>query len=287
MEMTGLQRDMLRKRTTADAGDNGLQPLSRLDLERAIKRSRSNLRSGMQGDQATGLDQFLPYPIHKVNRLLEPGPVLLVATGSLANKTHDIMTMGFHMMIQHEEPTLVGACIGPWDKSYDNLKRSGECVLAVPAVEMLKKVVDIGNCSGEDVNKWETFGITPVPAPDSASDSEPGEGKGEGDDRARAPLVGGKDVMANIQCVVQDRALVAKYNLWVLRVVGAWVNRDMDLEYGQGNKNAGDNDDPVGGGELAGREMKMAHHRGDGRFVVDGQELDLRDRMVKWKEFQD
>ncbi|PWY88499.1 flavin reductase [Aspergillus heteromorphus CBS 117.55] len=285
---------MPRKRTTAEEGDTGLQPLSKPDLERASKRSKSDLRASMQRQRwrRDGLDQFLPYPIHQVNRLLEPGPVVLVTTGSLANRTHNIMTMGFHMMIQHEEPTLIGACIGPWDKSYDTLKKTGECVLAIPAVEMLEKAVDIGNCSGEDVDKWETFGINPVPAPEYVSDSgsaEEEEGKGEEEERAqtRAPLVGGEDVVANIQCVVQDRALVAKYNLWVLRVVGAWVNRDMDLEYGQGSKNAGDEKNSVGGRELGVREMKMAHHRGDGRFVVDGKEVDLRARMVKWKEFQD
>nr|XP_001389365.2 hypothetical protein ANI_1_2902014 [Aspergillus niger CBS 513.88] len=225
------------------------QPLNESESEpdRAPKKSRLDFSSNDGGDKRNGLDQFMAYPIHKVNRLLEPGPILLVATGSLANKTHNIMTMGFHMMIQHEGPTLVGACIGPWDKSYDNLKKTGECVLAIPAVEMLEQTVDIGNCSGEDVNKWVSFGINPVPKA-----------------RARAPLVGGKDVIANIQCMVEDRALVAKYNLWVLKVTGAWINKDMDLE-----------------------EMKMAHHRGDGRFVVDGKEVDMRVRMVKWKEFQD
>ncbi|OJJ97956.1 hypothetical protein ASPACDRAFT_19204, partial [Aspergillus aculeatus ATCC 16872] len=209
---------------------------------------------------------FLSYPTHKVNRLLEPGPVVLVTTGSLADRTHNIMTMGFHMMIQHEEPTLIGACIGPWDKSFDNLKRTGQCVLAVPAAELLEQAVDIGNCSGETVDKWDAFEMIPL------------EGT------AHAPLVGGKDIMANIQCVVHDRALVATYNLWILRVVRAWVNRDLDLNYGQSNQQLEEPCGAVGGGK---RQMRMVHHRGDGRFVVDGEELDLRDRMIKWEEFQD
>ncbi|OOF95176.1 hypothetical protein ASPCADRAFT_147200 [Aspergillus carbonarius ITEM 5010] len=279
---------MPRKRDSKNQGGDGL-PLnaSKSNPDRAPKKFKPALGSGDSDGQSSGLDQFLPYPIHKVNRLLEPGPVLLVATGSLTNKTHNIMTMGFHMMIQHQRPTLIGACIGPWDKSYDNLKKTGECVLAVPAVEMLETVVDIGNCSGEDVNKWETFGVKPVPAPDPAFAYGSGDGKGAEEERARAPFIGGEGVIANIQCVVEDRALVARYNLWVLRVIGAWINKEMDLEYGQGNQTPGDAGDSVGGGELRKREMKMAHHRGDGRFVVDGQEVDMRDRMVKWKEFQD
>ncbi|PYH46799.1 flavin reductase family protein, partial [Aspergillus saccharolyticus JOP 1030-1] len=198
------------------------------------------------------------YPTHKVNRLLEPGPVVLVTTGSLADRTHNIMTMGFHMMIQHEEPTLIGACIGPWDKSFDSLKRTGQCVLAVPAAEILQQVVDIGNCSGETVDKWKTFKMIPP------------------DKTAHAPLVGGEYIMANIQCVVHDRALVATYNLWVLRVVRAWVNRDLDLDYGQCNEQSMESGGVGGGGK---RQMRMVHHRGDGRFVVDGAEFDLRHRM--------
>ncbi|PWY95247.1 flavin reductase [Aspergillus sclerotioniger CBS 115572] len=279
---------MSRKRDPKNERGDGL-PLnaSESDPDRAPKKFKSALGSGDSDEQSSGLDQFLPYPIHKVNRLLEPGPVLLVATGSFANKTHNIMTMGFHMMIQHEGPTLVGACIGPWDKSHGNLNKTGECVLAVPAVEMLEKVVDIGNCSGEDVDKWETFGVNPVPAPDPDFANGSGDRKGAEEDRARAPLVGGEGIIANIQCVVEDGALVARYNLWVLRVIGAWINKDMDLEYGQEDQTPGDDGGSIGGGKLRKREMNMAHHRGDGRFVVDGQEVDMRDRMVKWKEFQD
>ncbi|WP_053063880.1 flavin reductase [Caballeronia mineralivorans] len=43
----------------------------------------------------------------------------------------DIMTMGFHMMVQH--PTLIGAVIGPWDYSYEALSETRECVIAIPS----------------------------------------------------------------------------------------------------------------------------------------------------------
>ncbi|MBT1701789.1 flavin reductase [Chryseosolibacter indicus] len=50
------------------------------------------------------------YPLNQVNRLLEPGPIVLVTT--FYNEKPNIMTMGFHMMIQHDPP-LIGAVIGP------------------------------------------------------------------------------------------------------------------------------------------------------------------------------
>lgn len=56
-------------------------------------------------------------------RLLGPGPIAPVTT------SHDgkpnIMTMGFHMMIQHAPP-LIGCITGPSDHSYSALRATGE-----------------------------------------------------------------------------------------------------------------------------------------------------------------
>jgi len=193
---------------------------------------------------------FDPYPPPKVYRLIEPGPVLLVTTGSLADSTHNVMTIGFHMVMQHESPPLIGISLGPWDASFAALKKQRECVLAVPSVEMASMVVDIGNCSADDneKSKWERFKLDALPA-----------------GKVRAPLVGGPDVIANIECVVEDTKMVSKYSMWVLKPVKAWINPEKK---------------PGEGG-------KMFHHRGNGTFVVDGEILDLKDRMVKWQEFQD
>lgn len=217
---------------------------------------------GKKGAQAQASAQakelhhgFEPYPPSKVYRLVEPGPVLLVTTGSLADATHNVMTIGFHMVIQHESPPLLGISLGPWDASFAALKKQRECVLAVPDVEMAATAVDIGNCSADDDDllageggKWARFGLDALPA-------------GE----VKAPLVGGPHVIANIECVVEDARMVSKYNTWVLKPVKAWMNPHKR---------------PGSGG-------KMFHHRGDGTFVVDGEILDLKDRMVKWQEFQD
>lgn len=104
------------------------------------------------------------------------------------------------------------------------------------------------------MDKWTKFGFEAIPAA-----------------KVEAPLVGGEGIIANIECVVHDRAMVDKYNLWVLRAVRAWVREGFGDEA----------EDRIG------ERMKMFHHRGDGRFTVDGEVLDLRSRMVKWKEFQD
>ena len=170
-------------------------------------------------------------------RLLEPGPIVMVSTSDHGKP--NVMTMGFHMMIQHDPP-LIGCVIGPWDHSYHALRETGECVIAVPGVDLAQTVVDVGNCSGAEVNKFENFGLRMRPAKDVS-----------------APLL--DDCLVNIECrVVVDTRLADRYNLFILRAERVWINERP-------------------------RERRTLHHCGDGRFTVDGETLDLRERMVKWR----
>ena len=128
------------------------------------------------------------------------------------------MTMGFHMMIQHEPP-LIGAVIGPWDYSYKALRATKECVIAIPKVELAKTVVDIGNCSGEDVNKFEKFNLTAAKA-----------------SKVNAPLI--NECIANIECKVVDTRMVNSYNLFIMEAVSAWsenAKKRRPLIHHQGN----------------------------------------------------
>lgn len=145
------------------------------------------------------------FPASKAYRILESGPIVLVSTRSTDGHAN-LMTMGFHMMIQHDPP-LVGAVIGPWDYSHRALTETGECVLAVPTVDLAETVVDIGNCSGKTIEKFSHFGLTPVPA------------KSVG-----APLV--RECWANLECRITDDAWSRRYNLFVLEVKRIWINNE-------------------------------------------------------------
>ncbi|RVO78396.1 flavin reductase family protein [Sinorhizobium meliloti] len=91
-------------------------------------------------------------PASQAYRVLEPGPIVMVSTSD--NGKPNVMTMGFHMMIQHDPP-LIGCVIGPWDHSYQALRKTGECVIAVPGLDLAETVVDVGNCSGDRVDKLQ------------------------------------------------------------------------------------------------------------------------------------
>ena len=139
-------------------------------------------------------------PLSKVYRLLEPGPVVLLTTAHKGRA--NVMTMSWHMMVEFEPP-LVACVVSSADYSFAALRATKECVIAVPALELARKVVEIGNCSGRDVEKFERFGLTPAPA-----------------ERVRAPLI--VECFANLECKVADSRLVNKYNLFVLEVLKAW-----------------------------------------------------------------
>ena len=141
-------------------------------------------------------------PLSDVYQLLEPGPVVLLTTASRGRS--DVMTMSWHMMVEFTPP-LVACVVSSGDYSFRALRLTKECVIAIPALELAPKVVEVGNCSGRDVDKFETIGLTPMPAQQVA-----------------APLVA--ECFANLECKVVDTRLVNKYNLFVLEVLKAWID---------------------------------------------------------------
>jgi flavin reductase (DIM6/NTAB) family NADH-FMN oxidoreductase RutF len=84
------------------------------------------------------------------------------------------------------------------------IRKSRECVINVPTVDIGAKVVGIGNSSGRDVDKFEVFELTAIPG-----------------DKVEAPLIG--ECFANFECKLVDRSLIRKYSLFVLEVVKAHV----------------------------------------------------------------
>jgi flavin reductase (DIM6/NTAB) family NADH-FMN oxidoreductase RutF len=141
--------------------------------------------------------------LSKAFQLIEPRPVVLVTTAH--RKKINVMTMSWHMVMDFTPQ--IGCIIGPWDHSFSALRRTKECVIAVPTVDIAGKVVDIGNCSGKDVDKFKAFALTPLPA-----------------ENVKAPLIA--ECLAHIECRVADDSLADKYNLFILEGVKAWIDPD-------------------------------------------------------------
>ncbi len=142
------------------------------------------------------------FSLAKVYQLLEPGPVVLLTTADKGKI--NVMAMSWHMMVEFEPP-LVACIVSSADYSFATLRATRECVIAIPALELAPIVVQVGNTSGRDLDKFEAFGLTPLPA-----------------ERVAPPLVA--ECFANLECKVTDTRLVNKYNLFVLEVLKAWID---------------------------------------------------------------
>jgi flavin reductase (DIM6/NTAB) family NADH-FMN oxidoreductase RutF len=137
--------------------------------------------------------------ISKAFTLMESGPVVLITTND--GEKDNVMTISWTMVMDFTP--VFAITTGPWNYSYTALRKSRECVIAIPTVDLIDQVVGVGTCSGSDTNKFEKFGLTPV--------------KGR---HVRAPLI--KECLANIECRVAD--IVKKHNIVVLEGVSAYVD---------------------------------------------------------------
>ena len=139
-----------------------------------------------------------PLRLNGAFTLIEPGPVVLVTTHD--GTKNNVMTISWTMVVDFTPRFAITT--GAWNHSYRALRRTKECVVAIPTVDLLDKVVGIGTCSGADTDKFAKFRLTPLPAK-----------------KVKAPLI--KECLANIECKVVD--IVGRHGIVVLEGVAAHV----------------------------------------------------------------
>lgn len=140
-----------------------------------------------------------PLKLEKAFTLLEPGPLVLLATRD--GGRNNLMTLSWTMVLDFRPRFAIAT--GAWNHSFKALKKTRQCVIAVPGVDLLDKAVGIGTCSGIDTDKFAAFGLTPVPGR-----------------TVDAPRV--KECLANIECRVVE--IIARHDIVVLEALAAWVD---------------------------------------------------------------
>ncbi|NCD09215.1 MAG: flavin reductase family protein [Negativicutes bacterium] len=144
---------------------------------------------------------FVELPLNKAFMLFEPGPVILVSTND--GKKNNLMTISWHMVTDFT-PSMA-LTTGPWNHSFKAMMKTKECVLAVPTVDIIEKVISIGDCSGKDTDKFKKFELTPLRAGEVA-----------------APLV--KECLACLECRVTD--YLETPGIFLLQGVQAWIDEE-------------------------------------------------------------
>jgi flavin reductase (DIM6/NTAB) family NADH-FMN oxidoreductase RutF len=125
--------------------------------------------------------------------------VVLVTTNN--GGKNNIMTISWHMVMDFTPQFAL--LTGSWNYSYDALVKNKECVIAIPTVDISRKVIEIGSCSGSDTDKFKKFNLTPIKAKS-----------------VKAPLI--KECLANIECRISD--YIEKHNIFILDAIYAWID---------------------------------------------------------------
>jgi flavin reductase (DIM6/NTAB) family NADH-FMN oxidoreductase RutF len=142
-------------------------------------------------------------PIDKAFMLIEPGPVILVTTSH--GGRNNIMTISWHMVIDFTPQ--IALTTGPWNYSFQALRQTNECVLAIPTIDLAEKVVGIGDCSGADVDKFKQFDLTPLAAAE-----------------VKAPLIA--ECLACIECRVKN--YLESTGIFILEGIRAWIDNERE-----------------------------------------------------------
>lgn len=116
----------------------------------------------------------------------------------------NIMTMSWHTMIDFEPP-LIGCIVSNRNYTFESLKLTKQCAINIPTAKLAKQTVGCGNTSGKRLDKFKSFGLTPLVA-----------------SCVQAPLI--KECYANLECKVIDATRANRYNLFILEVVKAWID---------------------------------------------------------------
>lgn len=143
---------------------------------------------------------------------LFPCPVVLVtAVDSEGNP--NIITLAWAGTVC-SDPPMVGLGIRPYRYSYDLIEKSGEFVVNLPTVSILREVDFCGMVSGKEVDKFSQTGLTPEPA-----------------ERVKSPLI--RECPVNIECVLRRKIPLGVHHLFLGEIVSVHVDQGVLDENGK------------------------------------------------------
>jgi len=179
----------------------------------------------------------VPVALEHAYRLINHGPTVLVSTrhGDRAN----LMAAAWNMPLDFSPPK-VAVVIDARTLTRELIEGSGAFVLAVPVAAQWQAVLQAGQTSGRDRDKWH--------APDWPAFAG---------DHVDAPLPSGCVAWLECRCLSEPE-MARKYDLFLADVVAAWADRRWFRD---------------GRWHLAGPDApRMLHHIAAGHFFTTGGE---------------
>jgi flavin reductase (DIM6/NTAB) family NADH-FMN oxidoreductase RutF len=174
-------------------------------------------------------------PLRQANRLINHGPVCLVSCRVRDGKPN-CLPIAWAMPVRHEPPVIC-AVIGRGNYSFEWIRRNKGFVINIPPASMLDIVMQCGSVSGQDVDKFEKFNLTAIPA-----------------ETVNAPMI--KECIGHLECeVINEPSFIENYSLFIANVNGVWVEKDSFDEIWK----------------LDSEQYRTIHHLGGNTFVLDGE----------------
>jgi len=137
-------------------------------------------------------------------RLLHPRHTVLVTCIDKAGKAN-IITLAWTMPTSIDPP-LVVMSIAPKRLSHRMIVETGEFVINVPTMEIVKETLFCGRISGTECNKFKKTRLTPMPAK-----------------KVRSPII--KECVAHLECKLVQQITTGDHTLFVGEILAAYVNR--------------------------------------------------------------
>jgi len=144
-------------------------------------------------------------PLDKSNRLINHGPLIMVS--SFYKSKPNVCTVAWNMPVDFNPPK-VACVIGEDNYTFECIKETKEFIINIPPKSLLKKAIQCGSVSGDEVDKFKKFKLTQSPAA-----------------KVNAPLV--EECIAHLECKLIREDLADEYNMFLADVVCAWVEESV------------------------------------------------------------
>lgn len=143
-----------------------------------------------------------------ITRPVYPSPAALITSVDSEGKPN-IITLGETFNLSIRRPVIVGIAIAPARYSHQLIRECGEFVVNLPTSKMLDQVIQCGSASGrEGVNKFEEFGLTPLPA-----------------QKVKPPLI--EECPVNIECELIEVEQIGDHDLFKGLVVAEHLDESL------------------------------------------------------------
>jgi flavin reductase (DIM6/NTAB) family NADH-FMN oxidoreductase RutF len=136
-------------------------------------------------------------------RLLHPMHTVLVSCAGKAGKPN-VLPLAWAMPTSHNPP-LVAVSMVSNRYSRTLVEETGEFVVNIPTVDIVKETLVCGRISGIDHDKFSETGLTPLPAR-----------------KVKAPIV--KECIAHLECKLHSQFKTGDHTVFVGEIVEAYVN---------------------------------------------------------------